>query len=182
MPEPSHFFCKRRNMPLHPDSFSGTTVLKRTGMLRSKYFRHYLLFQPIRNTQTARIPSSLHVQFRPNSDSLVDLKDTLSKLKGLAGYMRNNSSAKLCLSGNTGTDLDDKAAPLGTSDTVLNYPATLNGILTSTSALMLARASVIRQLLIDHYHIRPSRINVQTGAQTFGPQGRFVGVVIRTPY
>ncbi|MFI5149342.1 MAG: hypothetical protein ACHQRM_06375 [Bacteroidia bacterium] len=177
----NQFQHKRRVTPLHLDSFSGSRFMNRTGALRSKYFRHFQLTSSSCSSLYRHIPSSLRVQFHPNSDSLIDLTDTLSKLKTLARYMHSNPAVALTLTGNTGTDPGDKGAPFGDDEFVMNYPATLNGKPALTRDLMLARASMIRYLLVKHFRIQANRISIKPGRQSFGHQGRFVGVEIQTP-
>lgn len=169
-------------------SFSGTRLAAKTTARRSKYFRHFRLdlrkVTPHLSAKTSYecIPNALHALFLANSDSLIDLPDTVRKLKGLAGYLKNNKNAVVTLTGNTGTDPGDKTAPLGSDSCVLNHPATLNGKITITSQLMIARAEVIKYLLETTFHIAPSRIATRPGKQSFGEIGRYVGIEVCIPH
>ena len=157
--ETQHKTLQRRLKPLKTASFSGTRLTAQTNARRSKYFRHFRVgfrkAAPHLSAKTTSdcIPNSLHALFFANSDSLIDLSDTARKLKGLAHYLKNNKNATVTLTGNTGTDPGDKTAPLGSDSCVLSYPATLNGKITITSQLMIARAEVIKHLLETKFHI-----------------------------
>jgi hypothetical protein len=187
---------RHRLKPVFVKQFNGDLVTAYLGGMRGKYFRHYCLAykQPIpcaekkllplpvaqvcKDTVPDIIPSKLYAHFQANSDSIINLQETIQVMKGLANYMSVHASALVMLTGNTGTNLEDKNAPLGNTAYVLDYPAILNGKKVSTEELMRARAAAIKSILVNHYHLDATRIQIQAGGQSKGEGGRNVGVEV----
>jgi hypothetical protein len=127
----------------------------------------------------AGVPSKVQVQFKTNSDGLIDRNEAIKQLKTLAKFLKNNPNAKVVLSGNTGSGYFENI-PTGHTPDILNGPAILNGKNVKISDLMTARAEALKSVLTSSdFNIDPKRIQTTTGDQFIGEEGKSVGVKVK---
>lgn len=183
-----HKTASKRAKPTTGCRFNGSGLIALLGGSSGKYLRHHHL-----NFSTCKtsgrgikdvpgkedIPSKLMVNFVGNSDSLINRDDTLDQLKKLAAFLQENKKANVVLTGNTGTNWGETKVPLGSGIEALNYPAKINGVEATSGELMIARAEAIKNLLVNDFSIKPSRIKTKAGAAIYGEGGRNVGVEVQ---
>jgi hypothetical protein len=183
----SGLLAKRRAKPHFTHRFNGDGLTKLVGGCRGKYFKHF----HIRNrsvkitaediaaeTEKEDVPAKLMVVFVANSDSIINLDNSLKEMENLVAFLKKNKTLRVTLTGNTGTRPDDMASPVGDGKKVMNYPAKLNGVEVITSELMIARAQAVKKILTDEFNIGSDRIKTRAGLQSRGEEGRNVGVEI----
>jgi len=119
-----------------------------------------------------------NIQFIENKDSFYDLPAAKKTLAELVKTLKEWPQLKIFIVGNTGSDKKVDGVYYGNSMKALAEPALLNGKMTTTGALMSARARSVYKYLIDK-DIDPKRMNYGPGNHYDNPSGRITSFVLK---
>lgn len=181
----------KRKMPTKTHNFCGGGIVTLVGGTEGKYFKTIRLANSHAKAQVHKTPvvkkvlvkapplpmPSLKIDFIGGTDRYVDSLKVDSIIKPLATYLQVNEKVKINLIGNTGGD--DRNVPTGGGERVYKAITKLNGKEATYGDLMQARATAVKNYLVNKYNIASDRIKTELGTQQRDENNRTVGVEVQ---